>query len=197
MHLPRKPSFGVRGRPVSELVVLGSSRSRGNTRLLVDAAFEDSQYRLVDLNDLSFSGYDYSHANLGDDFLAFAETLPAHGRIVLATPVYWYSMSATMKRFVDRLSDLVTIRKPLGRALAGRRLYVLATSTEPVLPAGFEQAFRSTAEYLDMVWGGCLHVCFEQDLQLSPQAASAARRFGQHTADGNGGPEGRDAFDQA
>jgi len=182
---------------VTALVVLGSSRSRGNTRLLVESAFENSKYRLVDLNKLSFSDYDYTHANRGDDFSALAEMLLAHGRIVLATPVYWYSMSATMKRFVDRLSDLVTMRKRLGRALAGRRLYVLATSTEASLPAGFEQTFRSTAEYLDMSWGGCLHVCFDHDLQLSPQAASAARRFGQHTADGNGGPEGRDAFDQA
>jgi len=179
------------------LVILGSSRSRGNTRLLVETTFEASQYRLIGLNELLFSGYDYDHANRDDDFLALAEMLTDHGRIVLATPVYWYSMSATLKRFVDRLSDLVTIRKPLGRALAGRRLYVLATSTEPSLPAGFEQTFRSTAEYLDMVWGGCLHVCFETDLLLPSEAASAARRLGQHTANGAGGPEGQDAFDQA
>jgi len=172
---------GDRDSPI--LVILGSSRSRGNTRLLVDAACQGARYRLVDLTEVSFSDYDYTHANCGDDYSSLADALSARDRIVLATPVYWYSMSATMKRFVDRLSDLVTIRKPLGRALAGRRLYVLATSTEASLPAGFEQTFRSTAEYLDMSWGGCLHVCFEQDLHLTPEAASAARRFGQNTAD--------------
>lgn len=179
------------------LIILGSSRSRGNTRLLVEAKFEESKYRLIDLKELSFSDYDYDHAKCDDDFVVLIDALVAHDRIVLATPVYWYSMSATMKRFVDRLSDLVTIRKPLGHKLAGRRLYGLATSTEPVLPAGFEQTFRSTAEYLDMVWGGCLHVCFETDLALPSEATSAARRFGQHTADGIGGPEGRNAIDQA
>ncbi|MDZ7768601.1 MAG: NAD(P)H-dependent oxidoreductase [Woeseiaceae bacterium] len=95
----------------------------------------------------------------------------------MATPLYWYSTSATMKRFVDRLSDLVAFRKPLGRALAGRHLFVAATSTDPELPAGFEQTFRSTTEYLDMAWGGCLHVCFERDLQLPVEAAVAARRL--------------------
>jgi len=127
---------GDRDSPI--LVILGSSRSRGNTRLLVDAAFQGARYRLVDLNEVSFSDYDYTHANCDDDFSSLAD------------------------------------------ALAGRRLYVVATSTEASLPAGFEQTFRSTAEYLDMSWGGCLHVCFEQDLQLTPEAASAARRFGRY-----------------
>ncbi|MFN2332950.1 MAG: flavodoxin family protein [Wenzhouxiangellaceae bacterium] len=140
------------------LVLLGSSRSRGNTRMLVDAAFPEACRTLVDLRARSFSDYDYEHANRDDDFADIADALITHDCIVLATPVYWYSMSATMKRFVDRLSDLVTIRKPLGRALAGRHLFVAATSTDPDLPGGFEQSFRSTAEYLDIAWGGCLHV---------------------------------------
>lgn len=83
-----------------------------------------------------------------------------------------------MKRFVDRLSDLVAFRKPLGRALAGRHLPVAATSTVPEPPAGYEQTFRSTAEHLDMAWGDCVHVCFEQELQLPVEAAVAARRLG-------------------
>jgi len=165
------------------LVLLGSSRSQGNTRMLVDAAFPEACRTLVDLRIRSFSDYDYAHANRDDDFAELADALVTHNCIVLATPVHWYSMSATMKRFVDRLSDLVTIRKPLGRALAGRHLFVATTSTDPELPAGFEQTFRSTAEYLDMTWGGCLHICFEQDLKLPPDAASAARRFGRDALD--------------
>jgi len=159
------------------LVVLGSSRSRGNTRMVVDATFPAACRTLVDLRVRSFSDYDYEHANRDDDFAWLIDALMTHKCIVLATPVYWYSMSATMKRFVDRLSDLVTIRKPLGRALAGRHLFVAATSTDPELPGGFEQTFRSTADYLDMAWGGCLHVCVEQDLQLPADAAADARQF--------------------
>lgn len=173
---------GGGGQPVTTLIVLGSSRSRGNTRMVVDAAFSNDRHRLVDLNELSFSEYDYAHANRDDDFSALADSLVASDRIVLATPVYWYSMSTTMKRFVDRLSDLVTIRKPLGRALARHSLYAVATSTDPELPPGFEQTFKSTAGYLDMVWGGCLHTCFNEDLQLTPEARSAAQRFGQQVA---------------
>ncbi len=161
------------------LVILGSGRSRGNTRMLIDCAFANSEHRLIDLARLSFSEYDYSHGNRDDDFATLADALVTHDRIVLATPVYWYTMSATMKRFVDRLSDLVTIRKPLGRAMAGRRLFVVATSTDTALPPGFESSFRSTAQYLGMVWGGCLHGCFQRDLCLTPASRNAARQFGQ------------------
>lgn len=166
------------------LVVLGSSRSRGNTRMLVDATFPAACRTLVDLRVRSFSDYDYEHANRDDDFAGLMDALMTHKCIVLATPLYWYSISATMKRFVDRLPDLVTIRKPLGRALAGRHLFVATTSTDPALPVGFEQTFRSTAEYLDMTWGGCLHVCIEQDLQLPASAAVAARLFGRQALAG-------------
>src|SRR6056297_263324 len=123
---------GNPGSPI--LVILGSSRSRGNTRMLVDAAFPKSNRRLIDLGSHAFSEYGYTCANHDEAFAELADVLVSHQWVVLATPVYWYTTSATMKRFVDRLSDLVTIRKSLGRALAGRRLYVVATSADPALP---------------------------------------------------------------
>jgi len=173
---------GNPGSPI--LVILGSSRSRGNTRMIVDAAFPETQRRLIDLGSHAFSEYDYTHANRDDAFAQLADVLVSHQCVVLATPVYWYTMSATMKRFVDRLSDLVTIRKSLGRALAGRHLYLVATSTDPTLPAGFEATFQSTAKYLDMVWGGCLHAWFERDLRITSAAAIAACHFGRCVAQG-------------
>lgn len=165
------------------LVILGSSRNDGNTRRLIEAAFSGTRHELVDLRRFSFSDYDYAHANRNDDFSDLSEKLASAPCTVLATPVYWYTMSALMKRFVDRLSDLVTIRQPLGRALAGKRLFVAATSTDSQLPAGFETTFESTADYLDMVWGGCLHVCFEQDLHLSQEAGAVARQFGRRVVE--------------
>jgi multimeric flavodoxin WrbA len=33
----------------------------------------------------------------------------AHDQIILATPIYWYAVSAAMKNFLDRLSDLLEL----------------------------------------------------------------------------------------
>jgi multimeric flavodoxin WrbA len=57
-----------------------------------------------------------------------------HDAIVFATPVYWYAMSGLMKVLFDRFTDLVTVRKDLGRRLRGRRVFLIACGTDPDLP---------------------------------------------------------------
>jgi multimeric flavodoxin WrbA len=79
-----------------------------------------------------------------------------HNPIILATPVYWYTMSALMKTFIDRWSDLLDIRKDLGRRLAHKELFVI-TSYGTSIPKGFEDAFSQTCSYLDMQYKGCLY----------------------------------------
>ncbi len=73
-----------------------------------------------------------------------------HETIVFATPVYWYAMSGTMKIFFDRLTELTTKEKHLGHALAGKRTFLIASGTDPELPAGFEVPFRRTSSYFEM-----------------------------------------------
>lgn len=85
------------GGSTTMLVATGSNRSQGYTRLLVCAAFAESPCRLVDVNSLSFSDHDYVHDNRDEVLPALAGELITHDQIVLATPVYWYSMTTTMK----------------------------------------------------------------------------------------------------
>jgi hypothetical protein len=87
-------------------------------------------------------------------------------------------MSAQLKTFVDRLSDLLAIRKDLGRALAGRTGYLVASSTDPELPAGFELPFQMTCGYFGMRWGASFHARFAKGGVLHPDAERAARAFG-------------------
>ena len=133
-------------------VILGSSNSQGNTRALVDSLFAESEISLIDLNQYSFTDWDYEAQNLEDQFQLIVPKLIASTDIIFATPVYWYSMSAQMKRFFDRLSDLITRRKELGRSLAGRRTWLLVTGTEPILPEGFVTPFERTSNYFDMTF---------------------------------------------
>src|ERR1700712_2693308 len=84
-------------------VLLASSRADGNTFSLARMVLPEGAAPLVDLAALNISYYSYSHANAGDDFLPLVERLLSAPVWVLATPLYWYSMSAQAKTFLDRL----------------------------------------------------------------------------------------------
>ena len=74
--------------------------------------------------------------------------------ILYASPVYWYAMSAQMKTFFDRLSDLVTIRKDLGRRLKNKLTGTLSTGAQQTCPSCFSAPFELTAKYFDMHYLG-------------------------------------------
>ncbi len=141
------------------IIIVGSSRSSGNTRKAVDLIIGNSSIPIIDLKTLNISIYDYEHQNKDDDFLPLIEGIMGHDLIVLATPVYWYTMSATMKIFLDRLTDLLDIRKDLGRKLRGKKLFIIGSLGSTSLPKGFEDAFWQTSEYLRMEYKGCSFIC--------------------------------------
>ena len=158
------------------LVVLGSARSDGDTRRAIGIAFGANPISLVDLAKHRIAAYDYAHANLDDDFLGIAEKMIAAETIVFATPVYWYAMSGPMKTFFDRFTDLLTVKKSLGRSLAGKDVWLLACGTDKTLPDGFEVPFRRTAAYFDMRYRGSayLYTGDEQDLRFRSEIDVAA-----------------------
>ena len=164
--------------PEQAVVILGTSRSDGNTRLAVERVLAGRPVKIVDLSKITVSAYDYSHKNAGDDFLPFIEEITAKQLWILATPVYWYTMSAQMKIFVDRLSDLITIRKDLGRALRGKAVAIVASGTDNLLPESFESPVRLTCEYLNMNYVGAFYSQFEKNDQPSPSLDASARAFG-------------------
>jgi multimeric flavodoxin WrbA len=165
-------------KEASAIVVLASSRSQGNTRLLVDYLVAGTALPVVDLSSKKISPYDYDHANAGDDFIPLIETLCQKDVWVFATPVYWYTMSAPMKIFFDRLSDLLTTHQELGRKLRGRSMAVIASGTDPSLPDCFEAPFRLTCDYLGMYYRGACYGCFERDLTPAVSARGAVEAFG-------------------
>lgn len=137
----------------NHITILGSSRSYGNTRKAVVEIFGDNVSPIVDLNTFNINPYDYEYRNIYDDFIPWIEKIIEYKIIILATPVYWYTMSATMKVFIDRTRDLLDIRKGLGRKLRGKKLFVIA-SFDTSLPKGFEDVFEQTGEYLGMAYLG-------------------------------------------
>ena len=141
-----------------KLIILGSSRNDGDTAKLTKKLKENCQWDLIDLNDYNFSYFDYDHKNRDDDFLPLMRNIIAnYDTLIFATPVYWYSMSGIMKVFFDRISDLLTIEKDLGRKLRGKRMAVISASGGNDADEDFWIPFRLSAEYLGMNYVSNLH----------------------------------------
>ena len=137
------------------IIILGSSRSDGNTKKAVAELNARKKMMLVDLNTLQISPYDYEHKNQNDDYLRLMEKILDYDSIVLATPIYWYTMSTQMKIFIDRLTDCITLRKDIGRSLKDKKIYLLTSSGSPNLPEGFEDSFKNICQYMNMDYKGC------------------------------------------
>ena len=135
------------------LILLGSARKNSDTGKLVSALFADTEIRLADLLDYRISPYSYEGRYPDDDsFQELVQLMLLHQVVVFATPVYWYAMSGHMKNFFDRLTDLVTTHKKLGRQLEGKSTFLVAVGAETALPDGFEIPFQLTSAYFKMTF---------------------------------------------
>ena len=144
------------------IIILGSSRSQGDTRKIVDYLLSKGGFDLIDLNTQNIGYFDYEHHNQADDFLPMMEKIVNnYDTIISATPVYWYSMSAILKTFFDRITDLLTIRKELGRQLRTKNMAMLSCSMEDDRIAGFPSVFEESAGYLGMNYMGDVHTWLE------------------------------------
>jgi len=141
-----------------KVIILGSSRSNGNTTRIVDEIASQFDIDVVNLKNYNFSYYDYESKNREDDFLPLIkEIIEKYDTLIFATPIYWYSMSGIMKVFFDRFSDLIRIEKETGRKLRGKKFAVISNSHDDELDYDFYLPFRMSAEYLGMEYLGEKH----------------------------------------
>ena len=145
------------------VVIVGSSRANGNTEQVARRLAAEAGWDLINISELTMSFYDYEHRNRTDDFLPTLRQLSENYELwVFATPVYWYAMSGQMKLFFDRLTDLLTIEKDLGRTLRGKSMAVVTSSNGGNLGEDFWLPFKASATYLGMKYLGDLHTLAEQ-----------------------------------
>lgn len=136
---------------MNTVVILGTARNDSNTLAAVQKLSPVGEYEILDLSEFQIAPYRYNQKeNLSDDFLSLAQKISAAENIIFATPVYWYSMSGSMKTFMDRLTDLTGIHKAIGKSLRGKKTYLIASGGSASLPEGFELPFKLTSEYFDM-----------------------------------------------
>ncbi|MFD5568236.1 flavodoxin family protein [Streptomyces cadmiisoli] len=151
------------------LFVLGSSRSEGNTELLAREAAEqlpaDVEQRWIDLAEHPLPDFedlrhdsDHVRPTDGSTALLLDATLAATD-IVIASPLYWYSLSAHTKRYLDHWSGwLRTPGIDFKATLAGRTLWgVTALAHEESEVADpLIGTLNHSAAYMGMRFGGVL-----------------------------------------
>jgi|SRR5690606_30130651 len=153
------------------LIISGSSRQDSNTNSYIRTVFGQTDSIQINLLDKHVAPYNYTNIYPENDgFVQITETIVQHQSIVFATPVYWYAMSGLMKTFFDRFSDLISIRKDVGRKLKGKSFSLLAVGFDPQMPEGFEIPFKLTTQYFDAHFVDMLYFSVDKNLDVNPSA---------------------------
>ncbi|MFJ6635423.1 flavodoxin family protein [Streptomyces sp. NPDC091376] len=176
----------------SFLFLLGSSRTGGNTEALARLAAEQlpagagqrwlrlDGLPLPDFEDLRHEGDGRYPAPAGHAATLLDATLEATD-LVLASPLYWYSLSTTTKRYLDHWSGWM--RAPgldFRPRMAGRTLWgVTALAGAPGDADPLVGTLRHTARYMRMEFGGVLlgNGTRPGDVAGDDEAAQRAKTF--------------------
>jgi multimeric flavodoxin WrbA len=152
------------------LFVLGSARADGNSELLARKAAEQlpaeverqwislAEHPLPDFVDQRHDS-DHVQPASGSTTGLFLDATLAATDIVIVSPLYWYSVSAQTKRYLDHWSGwLRTPGVDFKATLAGRTLWGVTAlaHAEPEVADPLVGLLSNSAAYLRMRFGGVL-----------------------------------------
>jgi multimeric flavodoxin WrbA len=151
------------------LFVLASGRRGGNTEDLARRAAAalppDAQQHWIRLEDHPLPAFaDISRRDApqpapdGNELTLLEATLAATD-LVIASPVYWYSLSSGAKLYLDHWSHWLRRREPRFREQMARKTLWAVSALAESDPSSAEPLVRSlelTARYLGAQWGGAL-----------------------------------------
>lgn len=152
----------------SFLFLLGSARTEGNTELLTRQAAAQlpagTVQRWLHLADLPLAPIqDIRHADgpgyprpVGHERLLLDATLEATD-LVIASPLYWYSVSAPVKLYLDHWAGWIRVPGADFKArMRGKTMWAVTTISDedPAQADPLLGTLRLTADYLGMSWGG-------------------------------------------
>lgn len=174
----------------------GSPRPRGNTRALVGevlrgAASAGATVEEILLNKLNIRPCQACetckrslHCRLEDDMQPLYDKILAADAVLIGTPIYFWSMSAQMKAFVDRWFALDL--DPIRPRLVNKRLALVCAYADSTAEtaSGVVFAFRSAAQYLGLRFYEPLLVTAGEpgDAASNPAAMQAAFALGESVA---------------
>lgn len=184
------------------LIILGSPRKKGNSETLVQAVAEGLEssgetVEYVRLNELSMrpcqgcGGCDKTGTCVIDDDLKDVYSLVDRAdRIIMTTPVYFYTVSAQLKIFMDRMQALwarkynLKVRFREGEGRTGYLLATAATKGEKIFECS-ELPVRYAFDAMGFEYGEPLLVKGVDErgaVKNSDMALSQARLYGERIA---------------
>jgi multimeric flavodoxin WrbA len=121
---------------------------------------------------------------IDDDMQALFAPFIEADMVVMATPIYWWNVSAQLKLFIDRLYGLNAETHP--EFFKGKKLVLLLTYYSEDPNSGAEitlSMFREIAGYTGMPIAGVLRYCSgERHVREAPEALKEARELGRRLA---------------
>ncbi len=176
------------------LVFKGSPRENGNSSTLADRAAEGAKAGGAEVEFFSLHGMDIHPCDacdichetgvcvLKDDMQALYPKLTQADAIIIASPIYWFTMSAQTKLFIDRWYALESSQ---GNPLKGKPFGILLTygDSDPYSSGAinairtFQDMFRYIgADLIGLVYGTAMDV---GDALKQPDLMECAYMLGQ------------------
>lgn len=125
-------------------IIYGGTRPNGNTEALTERAVQDLPVEKIYLKDYKIKPIEDQRHNqrgfneINDDYDNILDRILPHDILIFSTPIYWFSMSGTMKLFIDRWSQ--TLKDPnypdFKNAMSSKKAYVIAVGGDNPLLKG-------------------------------------------------------------
>lgn len=169
------------------LVIHGSARREGNSSTLAyefgkaaEGAYTVEHLHLYEQKIRPCTGCDICQDNgicvFNDDMKLLVNQFVKADAVCLASPVYWWGISAQAKAYVDRLYCLDTEK------FAGKRFYLIVTGADDLDGVQYRiirEQFQAICEYTKMEFAGYLPVCADADHPVAtrPELLAQAREL--------------------
>ncbi|MGJ7913238.1 flavodoxin family protein [Neobacillus sp. LXY-1] len=174
---------------MSIAIIYGGTRPNGNTELLTDHVVKGLTTEKIYLHEHTIQPIiDKRHSSEGfqdrnDDYNSIIDRILPHDILLFATPVYWYTMSGSMKNFIDRWSQ--TLRDSnypdFKKIMATKKAYVIAVGGDQPRIKGLPmiQQFKHIFDFMGIEFAG--YVLGEgnkpEDILADETALSIAAQF--------------------
>lgn len=121
---------------MSIAVIYGGTRQNGNTEILTEQAIQGittekiylRDYKIQPIEDLRHEEDGFRAIN--DEYNSIIDRIMPHNILLFATPIYWYSMSGTMKNFIDLWSQTLRDDPSFKHTMANKKAHVIAVGAD-------------------------------------------------------------------
>jgi len=182
------------------LVFKGSPREKGNSSILAEKAAEGAIVAGAEVESYALHHMDIRPCDacdtcqetgvcvLKDDMQLLYPRLLKADAIVIASPIYWFTMNAQTKLFIDRW---YAMNNSQGNALRGKQFGILLTygDTDPYISGAINaiRTFQDMLRYIGAEISGMVYGTANDigDIQKQPELMAQAYKLGEKLGRGS------------